>query len=450
MLIFSYFTLLFIAIFIWCVDYFIYRRNWYDPLYLFLFFILLYISPLSLRYINSLPVEGNVTKYFYEIESIYPYSLLFVSLGMIIFYFSYLYSPVISLKISIKENFLSLNLAGYKLLKLIGYLYVFFGIVSFILISNEYGGVKNVILMGYGVTEVFSRQPLLPISLSIISTATFIFLVQYSIFKYKFDFFISILIIVLVIFFNIILGRRAEIAVWGMSYVIFYSILIRRVSFKIIFPVILSGFLFLNIIGLARNANYENIDVFFDSVSKQISSVKENSNGMFYTLTTGQFVVPFETLPILMLKLEKDDLYFGSTLFNIFTQWIPRSMYINKDYGIGQWYYQKFYDPIAPPNEGRQFFFLSEGYLNFGYLGIILWSLLWGFFWKNISALKNNKRYNNRNILGYFIFSIYSGAMIILVAGDSVSMFVALVKSNILWFLSAYIISKILCQLKLN
>lgn len=414
------------------------KRSWHDPLYIFLILMILYVSPLTLRYISDLPIEGNVTQYFYDLKNIYSYSLIVVTICISLFYISYkLSSSIIFTRIirnkssNIERNGLNYTLAGYVLLV--------FGLFLFLVLSLPYGGPVGVILQGYAVTEIFSQNPLLASSISIISTSSIIFLCAYVQSHKRKYLFISIIIITSAILLQIILARRSEIAVWSLMYVIFYSILVKHISLKKILPLILFGFIFLNLLGFARQANYESIGSFTTSFSEQYNNLENDKSGMFYTITTGQFVIPYETVPMLMEKLSYSEMKYGTTLFDIILQWIPRSIWTDKGYGNGVWYYRTYYDPNGLPNEGRQFFFLAEGYLNFGLIGIFLWSILWGFFWKNISLLI--KFQNKVSILTAYLYSSYTASMLTLIASDSVGIFVAFIKTKLLWFIMGYFIA---------
>lgn len=434
----TYFLFLISIIIIFIIDKLTAKRNWHDPLYIFLTLMILYVSPLTLRYIYNLPIEGNVTQYFYDLKNIYPYSLIVIIICILLFYSSYklssssIFTRIIRRKSSnIEMNILNYPLAGYFLLIL--------GVFLFFILSLPYGGPIGVILQGYAVTEIFSENPLLASSISIISTSSIILLCEYVQSHKKKYLFISIIIIISTILLQIILARRSEIAVWSLMYIVFYSILVKHVSLKKILPVILVGFMFLNLLGFARQANYESIGTFTTSFSEQYNNLENDKSGMFYTITTGQFVIPYETVPMLMDKLSYSEMKYGTTLFDIILQWVPRSIWADKGYGNGVWYYRKYYDPNGLPNEGRQFFFLAEGYLNFGLIGIFLWSVLWGFFWKNISLLI--KFQNRISILTAYLYASYTASMLTLIASDSIGIFVAFIKTKLLWFVLGYLIA---------
>jgi hypothetical protein len=179
-------------------------------------------------------------------------------------------------------------------------------------------------------------------------------------------------------------------------------------------------------------------------VDEKANVVATENSGLFYTLLNGQFAVPFETLPVLMEKNNSEPLYLGTTVLMNVSLWIPRFIWQNKPYGFTNWYYKKFYDPSAPPNEGRAFFFLAEGYLNFGIIGVLFWAFIAGIFWKFIANLMTTSIGQRTSYTLAFIASIYTANMLKLIAADSGAIMVVIIKQTILIFIIGLILSKFL------
>jgi hypothetical protein len=59
---------------------------------------------------------------------------------------------------------------------------------------------------------------------------------------------------------------------------------------------------------------------------------------------------------------------------------IPTDIFPDRPLALQNWYMQKFYGDYFLANENRSFFFLSEGYLNFGPLGALATMFVWGLF----------------------------------------------------------------------
>jgi len=400
------------------------KRAWHDPLYFFLIFHALYVSPLSIRYLLNLPPEGNVTHLFYEIESTFPYAVVLSAISNLIFYCTYcIKQPVIHIphpKTKIKYSY-----AATILLLIGGGLFLF--------MAHEKGGVIPFLLQGYGVTGSLAENPLQATSFPILFTAGLLYFYAYIESRRKPHFLMSLGLFLTLITMCIIMGRRAEIAVWGLIYLINFSILFKRIKIINIIALAAAGFIFLNFLGIVRQSNYEDIGSFQARISEKLATSATES--YFYTVTSGQFAVPFESLPILMDAHPSSDFRYGTTVIENLALWVPRVLWEDKPYGLTRWFYQTYYDPSAPPNEGRAFFFLSEGYLNFGIVGVVLWAALWGLFWKSISNLVS--RQHDQSFFAVFVFSVFTSNIIKLIAGDSGSIFVAIPKQTILWFLLA-------------
>lgn len=427
---FAFFVFSIVSIFL--IDKLQYRRRWFDPLYLYLVVVLLYVSPLSIRYILDLKISGDVTYMFDDIEAIFPYALVLTAVANYVLYFFYIYSR--------PRRIFSWIFRRIEHIEDTRPNYFFAGIVLFLTgfsiflyMAASNGGIIRFMLLGYGVTSYFSENPLLATSIPLMYVSSFFLLFAYIDKKKRGALLLSFIVLAGLTILEVILGRRAEVAVWSLAYLINFSLLRQHVKFIYVAPIMLVGFVLLNFLGVVRQSNYADLDAFMEkAVVKQ-----ESSHGYYsyaYTLTEGQFAVPYETLPVLMEHLSAEDFRYGGTIVENIALWVPRAFWPDKSYGLGAWYYRKFYDSSAPPNIGRQFFFLSEGYLNYGVIGVLVWAALWGWFWKAICSFLTVKRAGNGvSIIGSFVFSFYVANMIKFVASDSAGIFVAAAKDSIVW-----------------
>lgn len=438
---YSLFILSIVVIFSY--DYYFHKRCWYDPLYLYLFFLVIYVSPLSVRYILDLGISGNVTYMYYDLRNIFPFSIVLVSVSNFVFYIAY------------RVRFLNLNLLKkykkkpryYRFLSLSGIFLFLIGFSIFLYMTSTHGGFLKFILSGYGVTEYFSENPLLATSIPIMFVSGLFFFYAFIETGKKINIFMSFGVFAFLIMLSIVLGRRAEIVSWGLIYIINYTAIYKRIKFSYILVLFVFGFVFLNILGVVRQSNYHDLSNFYERVIDKTSGDGSSSYNMFYTLVDGQFAVPYEVLPVLMETMEFDEFKLGSTFFDNVGLWIPRFLWTGKGHGISSWYYHKYYDPSAPPNEGRQFFFLAEGYLNFGVFGVLFWAALWGIIWRYIGDLyKRSSAYGYVNYFGIFVFSVYTGNMLKLQASSLPGIFVVMVKQTILWYVLGAFVAIILSE----
>lgn len=435
--IFSFYLLVTVSIIIY--DLFKYRRAWYDPLYIYMVAVSLYVLPLSLRYIIGLPPTGNVTHLFYDIQYVYPYALFITALSNIVFYITYLFS-FNSNKANRNVFIKTLDKANFKLASIFVFL---IGLSGFLILVKLFGGFRSFLLAGYGVTEKLSENPAFATAIPVLFVSSFIMLATAHKYSSKKWFVISIGLFSALIILNLLLGRRAEIASWGLAGALYYCTLFKYIKFKKIFPLIIIGFLLLNFIGIVRQAQFDSFNAMFERVQEKQASLNDNSDGLFYTLVDGQFAVPYEVLPVLMEFDEKVEYKYGSTLLEGAALWVPRFIWPEKPYGLASWYYRTFYDPSAPPNEGRQFFFLAEGYLNFGLFGVLLWAFLSGAFWKWISRWLYFDKSSKDNYLLKFTATIFVANIHKLIAASSGAILVTLPKQTIIWFIAGLLFSLI-------
>lgn len=423
-----------------------YKRDWFDPLYSYLFFISLYIIPLGVRYIVNMPISGNVTYMFYSIKEDYIYAVLLMAITNFIFYLTYLfYRPGKATKAVCLFLYSNEYRAGGSMIAPL--IIVFFAAGLFYYLSMQHGGILSFLFLGYGVTEELVKSPLLASSFPIMFTSSFLLISSAYKRKSKKLFLCGFIVLISMLVVCVILGRRAEIACWGMTFIIYYSCLYKKINFKLLLPLIISGFLVLNFIGMTRNSNYRSLEQIVDNIDNTYSRTGGSSYDWLYTLVDGQFVVPFESLPVIMSS-DSISFTYGTTLLSNLAQWVPRFIWESKPYGLTRWYFQKFYDKNAPPNEGRAFFIYSEGYVNFGIIGILIWAVGYSIFWRTISFFIQFGRLN-KSTTNIFIGSYFVSNMIKLVAADSSPIYVTLLKESILWFVIPMLLVSCVKRIKL-
>lgn len=150
---------------------------------------------------------------------------------------------------------------------------------------------------------------------------------------------------------------------------------------------------------------------------------------MFYTLTIGEFVVPFETLPQMIRSVGSEIRpQFGLTYIKDVMLWVPSVLFPDRPPTLTHWYMETFYGEGHGLNIGRSFFFLSEGYLNFGILGVFITMLLWGAFLGVVHFYLRAANGDPGAVLlcALTIAFIYRG-----LAGDFSSMFVGLPEQSL-------------------
>lgn len=178
-------------------------------------------------------------------------------------------------------------------------------------------------------------------------------------------------------------SRRAYIAIFVPSIVVITDLVKKRFGFiplksKLVFAILLlSIFVFLNAIR-STNDFGEGFDP-NDKVSNTLSYIsKLRSVDTFYNTSflVEKFPVPW-------------DFYYGETYFSVLAAPIPRSIWEDKPVGLGaplglmnRYGYKGKFD-IEMWGDANQFSlspgFVGEAYANFGYIGVLVLSILLGF-----------------------------------------------------------------------
>lgn len=320
---------------------------------------------------------GNLSVYLYAFSSWLPNALYFTSAFLLFFagFYRWLFSG--NFKKNIWRPIKPYDARRFKFLWL-----ATFGISVILLelLANEVGGLMNLILSGYHVTELFIGQGHFAISFEWLLSLSVI-LMSFGIVSENRAFkrwaWVFALALFLVLF---VMGRRGMLVVMLLSFTYLaiqagWVVKIRR----LILPAFVL-FIGLNWLGLVRGESYSNLfELRYILLTR---TIELNQSGslvplLFYTLTYGNFVVPFETLPEIMQNLSQSgDYWLGSSIPRSLTLIFPSALMPDRPLPLSNWYMAVFYGGSSSLNEGRQFFFLSEAYLNFGWLGCGIWGLL--------------------------------------------------------------------------
>jgi hypothetical protein len=248
------------------------------------------------------------------------------------------------------------------------------------LLAREVGGILPFILLGYGVAAEMFGKGYLAAGFPWLYIAALMLLLRYAIHRRRSDLVLFGIALVILTAINAVMGNRNAILYQGMATLIFWHLGVTRVRVVRALPLAIVAFMSLNMLGFLRGAEFESIgDVFASSAARldRADDAGQLHEGLFYTMTTGEFVVPFETLPMVMHAADPP-IWYGGTFLRAFTYFVPSVLWPERPLSLGAWYMDAFYGGGFLPNEGRGFFFLTEGYLNFGPAGVLLVMALWG------------------------------------------------------------------------
>ena len=104
------------------------------------------------------------------------------------------------------------------------------------------------------------------------------------------------------------MGNRGQIMYFGLVIATFYNFAIAPIRFVKAVPLLVLAFLALNILGMTRGSDYKSVDEFIEAFSRNAGQVQDaaGGHGLFYTLTVGEFLVPFESLPQVMSLVDDE------------------------------------------------------------------------------------------------------------------------------------------------
>ena len=394
------------------------------PIY-FILVNLLYALPLPIRSLYTDDIEGDISPQLNDFIGYFPFSLILESIfiGM----FSIIYCFFIKKKV--RRGFSEVN---YKELSITSFIVIWiaFMVISInmlINLSSNVGGVLSFILLGYSVTEQFIGKNYLVVSLEWIPALS-VLLMAFSLSKrWKFGIYVALFLLGIEILSLSIMGRRASLTALIMALLLTYHYGFKAISFKKILVILFILFIGLNLIGLLRGDSYDNLSNLFEIVLERNNQLGESGErDLFYTLTTGNFTVPFESFPQIISRWgDSISPRFGLTFLNDLSLIIPNALWESRPLPLANWYMREFYDSNAAMNEGRQFFFLSESYLNFGPIGTPIWALMYGYIFSSF-IFYVIRRLNNPFILSFMC--LLFGSILNLVASDLMGGLVSFIK----------------------
>ena len=294
-------------------------------------------------------------------------------------------------------------------------------------LASEAGGILGLILLGYRVTETFVGKGHYAVAFDWLTTLGLIALAEALRSRNGWAIASALPPIALLGGAYLVMGRRGSLVILGLACLYLFHVLYRPVTRAWLGVLLVSGFLVLNAVGLLRGSDYEDLGAALESAQGRSEQIQASgdASGLYYVLTTGQFAVPFETLPQVMRAF--GDSYFpgfGLYVLQGLALIVPSGLWPDRPLPLANWYMARFYG-VTELNEGRQFFFLTDAYMNFGPLGCALWGLLFAWFWWTMGRLATAGRSDPLASVGV---ALIAGNMLSLIAVDFPGFAVAFVK----------------------
>ncbi len=412
------------------------RASLFEPVSLYLFFVSLFALPLPIRFCITAEIEGNVSPALMQFAPWLPISIVMTAFALPIFVVAYysIWAKLLGRYIPLIPD------KGLRGTAVSIWLLTVLSVILIYLLAESLGGILAFLLLGYKSSEETFGRGYLAVGFSWLVVAMLAWLDRYASRRKVIDaiWAVGLLFVNTAIFF--ITGNRAMLMYMAIALIVFVNYRIRRIGILTLLPAVLVGFLALNLMGSLRTSNYENVGDFIEKTFITSPAVAErDKESFFYTLTIGEFIVPFETLPQVIRTIGVSDMpWLGWSYLRAPVYLIPSFIFPDRPLPIGNWYMENFYGNGYGLNEGRAFFFLAEGYLNFGPFGILLVAMVWGCMWGGLQSWMLRGKDHFGGVLVYALLSAY---MFRCVAGDVVTLLVGTTQQSLAAVFIVFIVS---------
>jgi oligosaccharide repeat unit polymerase len=394
-----------------------------DPIVQFVSFLTLFVVPLPFRALVTKQIEGDVTEHLPQLLAYMPWAVFMTAVSLPLFVYGYYSRAAERIAARLPQAKTGRHLRAPVIL---------LGLFSLFLLSQlarEQGGLWNFILLGYGASAEMFGKGHLAIGFPWLFVASLFLLCRYAVSKRKSDLIMFVLATMLVMSMFLLLGSRSMILYMTLTILVFWQHAIKPIRFRRLLVLAAVAFIALHVVGYIRASNYQSGADFLEKSETAYGNVETENSRMFYTLTTGEFVVPFETFPQMIQSLGRDiPPQMGLTYLKSSLLWIPTVLFPDRPLPLLNWYMQTFYAYNGTLNVSRAFFFLSEGYLNFGPLGVFVTMLAWGLF---LGALHTYMRRSRGNPAALLLCALTVAFIFRGICGDFSSIFVGLPEQSL-------------------
>lgn len=139
----------------------------------------------------------------------------------------------------------------------------------------------------------------------------------------------------------------------------------------------------------------------------------------------------FDSYQNFTLVVSENIITWGHQLLGVFLFWVPRSIWPDKPIGSGAFMAEQqgfFFDNVSCN-------FFAEGYINFGFLGIVLFALLLSFISARLDKIYWQIIYGKKHSYFHVIYMVLIGMLFFILRGDLMSSFAYTVGFLIsIWF----------------
>ena len=398
---------------------------------LFILFFALYVIPFGINCTFNQECGEKIYKNLDIFQDAIPYSFVLSSVFLLAFSLLYKYVNFRFFKKSDDTVTLLSSVEKYILLGIF-----VCSIVLLEILGKDIGGIKGLILKGYNITELFIGKGHLANAFEWICSIVLLFCANAFMQKnrVKTNSWIFIFIVLCLLF--AIMGRRGVITCIYIAVLFLYHYLYKNIGILRLGILLVVLFYSLNMVGLLRRSDYTNFKDVAETVipaeseKEDIDSVKLKKKEVkwkdrIYVFTTGQFAQPYQTFPhIIALQGEGYTYGYGKYHLQQFALIVPNALWKNRPLTLAQ-DYAKNYRNAKKLNQGVLFFILAAGYMDFGWVGIILYAVLITLIIKFLVSLF--LAYKN-DVLVVTFTAIVSGNLMNMVVSDTISLSIVLIK----------------------
>jgi hypothetical protein len=304
-----------------------------------------------------------------------------------------------------------------------------FSLVLIFLLTQQAGGLIPFLLLGYRSSEETFGRGYLAIGFPWLFVSTLFLLARYARYRRRLDALLFALALAATLGMQLLQGNRSVLVYVGIVVLVFVHYAVKPLRWYVLGPLAITVFLALNLVGLMRGSDYESFDDLYERSAGVAERSGHGEDNMFYTLTIGEFVVPFETLPQMVRTVGISDTpWYGVSVLRTPLYLIPGAIFPDRPLPLANWYMRRFYGGGYGLNEGRAFFFLAEGYLNFMFAGVVLVALLGGFGW---GALHRWMLSNAGNPFVVMIYALAVGFIFRAIAGDVSTILIGMTQQSL-------------------
>lgn len=403
------------------------RVGIFEPITLFLGFYALFVLPLPLRLCFTQEVAGDISEQLSIFAPYVPWAVLLSAAAIPVLlwaYFSKLCTRIAA-KIPVPgepKRSKYFVLFSFDKTRLVAIVICAFSL--FLISRITAGGLIPFLLLGYNHTESLFGLGYLAAGIPWFFVGSMLFLYRYAAKKSKLDLLIFSVLLLLQVAALFMLGDRHSIVNYVLAILIFWHFAVNKIRFVRLAVLGIALYLGLNLVAFMRQSNYESFSDFADTTKELSSRPAQGEESAFYSLTSGEFAVPFESFPQIIRKLGSEQVpcRWGLTYLESLLQFVPQAIFRNRPPALGHWYMVAFYGNV-PQNVGRQFFFLAESYMNFGPIGPFIAMGFWGMF---LGTLNQYRKLHPGNPGASLLYAICVAFIFRCISGDSASLLVGL------------------------